>query len=105
MTSTPGGTSRVTTAPAPTKASAPTSTPGSSTAPLPIRQPRRRIGPRRSIPGGLRPAGGYEDVVLDHRPRGHVRRGLQLDARAQAHVVLDRGPAAHHGLVADAGPL
>ena len=40
------GTSRVTTAPAATNASSPTSTPGTSTALPPIRQPRRSVAPR-----------------------------------------------------------
>jgi hypothetical protein len=44
-TSLAGGTSRVTSAPAATKASAPISMPGRITTPLPIRAPRRMIAP------------------------------------------------------------
>jgi hypothetical protein len=49
-----GGTSLVTTAPAPTNASSPISTPGQRIAPPPIRAPRRIVGPaisswRRSV--------------------------------------------------------
>src|SRR5918995_3408278 len=58
MTSAPGGTSVVTTAPAATNASSPTSTPGNRTAPAPMRQPRRRVAPRSSMPSGRRPAVG-----------------------------------------------
>ena len=43
-----GGTSFVTTAPAPTNASSPTSTPGQRIAPPPTRAPRRIVGPRMS---------------------------------------------------------
>ena len=50
-------------------------------------------------------AGGDEDVVLDLGPGRDVRARLHADARADADVVLDRGPAAHHGLVADMGAL
>src|SRR3954468_6274389 len=48
MTTPRGGTSRVTTAPAATNASSPTSTPGVSTAAPPIRQARRSTAPRSS---------------------------------------------------------
>src|SRR5437773_702665 len=46
-----GGTSFVTTAPAPTKASSPISTPGQRIAPPPTRAPRRIVGPSISAGG------------------------------------------------------
>jgi dTDP-4-amino-4,6-dideoxygalactose transaminase len=50
-----GGTSAVTTAPAPTNASSPISTPGTSTAPPPTRQARRSSAPRSSYAASWRP--------------------------------------------------
>src|SRR5262249_8778626 len=47
-TTTRGGTSFTTTAPAPTNASSPISTAGHRTAPTPTRAPRRIVGPLRS---------------------------------------------------------
>ena len=54
MTTLRGGTSAVTTAPAATNASSPISTPGSSTAPPPIRQARRSVAPRSGVPRSWR---------------------------------------------------
>ena len=54
ITTARGATSRVTTAPAATKASSPTSTPGVSTTPPPIRQARRSTGPRSRSPAAWR---------------------------------------------------
>src|SRR3954453_10693787 len=54
MTTARAGTSRVTTAPAATNASSPTSRPGVSTAPPPTRQARRRVTPRRAWSRGWR---------------------------------------------------
>ena len=68
----------VTTAPAATNASSPTSTPGTSTAPPPIRQARRRVAPRSVVPSGMprhrvvvrrHRARADEDVVLDDASR------------------------------------
>ena len=58
-TTAPGGTSRVTTAPAPIKAGAPIVTPGSSTAPAPTIAPASMVAPRR--------------VALASRERGSAR--------------------------------
>jgi hypothetical protein len=54
ITSERGGTSRVTTAPAPTNASSPISTPGSRTAAPPTRQARRSVAPRSAWSGPWR---------------------------------------------------
>src|SRR5829696_1132556 len=58
ITRAPGGTSRVTTAPAATNASSPISTPGSRTAAAPTRQARLSVAPRSSTSGARRPAVG-----------------------------------------------
>ena len=66
----------VTTAPAPTKASSPISTPGQDHAPPPTRQARRRVGGVAGLAGR----------VAAHRV---VVRGV--NARADEDVVLDHG--------------
>src|SRR4051812_3440010 len=55
ITTARAGTSRVTTAPAATNASSPTSTPGTTTTPPPTRQARRSTAPRRVWSGPWRP--------------------------------------------------
>ena len=82
-----GGTSFVTTAPAPTNASSPISTAGQSTAPPPTRAPRRIVGPSISVVPPLGAAhevvvrrddaGRDEDVLLERRVGGDV--GARLD--------------------------
>ena len=97
------GTSSVTTAPAPTNASSPTSTPGQITAPPPMRQARRSVGASQRSPFGVaahgvvvgqRHARADEDVVLDDAAGGDVAVRLHLDAVADRHVVVDRAAAA-----------
>ena len=62
------GTIRVTTAPAPTKASSPMSTPGRRTAPPPMRQARRRVAPRSGISCECREA-VWSFVVIAQGPK------------------------------------
>ena len=85
-----GRMSRVTTAPAPTNASSPTSTPGVSRTPPPTRHARRSTGPA-SRSAGREPghgvvvhrhdAGADEHVVLDGRPAGEPDVRLEPHAR------------------------
>ena len=67
MTTLRAGTSLVTTAPAATNASSPTSTPGSSTAPPPIRHARRSVAPCSGVPRSRRPIASSL-VVIAHGP-------------------------------------
>ncbi len=109
------GTSFVTTAPAPTNASSPISTPGQRIAPPPTRAPRRIVGPAMSSWRALRAAhevvvrrhdaGSDEDVVLERRVGGDVRLRLDLRQRAHRRVVLDQRAAAEHDVVADRDAL
>ena len=95
-----GGTSRVTTAPAPTNASSPTSTPGVSRTPPPTRHARRSTGPASRWPGGapwcrrsmVTTAGAHEHVVLD---RGSTPR--EPDVGLKAHPRPDRSGRADRG--------
>ena len=98
------GTSFVTTAPAPTNASSPISTPGHRIAPPPMRAPRRIVGPGHQLVAALGAAhevvvrgddaGRDEHVLLERRVRGDV--GIRLDPRARpdGRVVLDERAAA-----------
>ena len=83
-------TSRVTTAPAATNASAPISTPGTSTTPPPTRQARRKVGPCSGAPPGWRPIvlsfvvntpGPRNTSSSTHRAGGDVHPGLDQHAR------------------------
>ena len=110
-----GGTSFVTTAPAPTNASSPISIPGHRMAPPPMRAPRRIVGPSQQLEPLLRAAHevvvrGHdarcdEDVLLERRVGRDVR--VRLDARhgADRGVVLDERAAAHDDVVADRDAL
>ena len=110
-TITRGATSFVTTAPAPTNASSPISIPGQSTAPPPMRAPRRIVGPLTSVVPSLGAphevvvrrddARRDEDVLLERRVRGDVGLGLDLRHRADRRVVLDERAAAEDDVVAD----
>ena len=114
-TSARAGTSFVTTAPAPTNASSPISTPGHRIAPPPTRAPRRIVGPCDQLVAPLGAAHEVvvrrhdarrdEDVLLERRVRGDVGVGLDLRQRADRRVVLDERAAADDDVVADRDAL
>ena len=91
-----GGTSFVTTAPAPTNASSPISTPGQRIAPPPTRAPRRIVGPFDQLVALLGAAhevvvrrddaGRDEDVLLERRVGGDV--GARPGSSSRAPIVV-----------------
>src|SRR3972149_2445707 len=96
------GTSRMTTAPAPTVAKRPTSVPATNTAPAPTEQPSRsrivltvQSSPPARVPWV--PA----RVVGDLRAAAEAHAGIDVGARADDAVVADHGALAHLGTIPD----
>ena len=104
-TTVPGATSRVTTAPAPTKAPAPMVTPPRITAPLPIEAPRQtRVGNHLPVGLGLEPAVGRRarvEIVDEHDPVADEDLVLDRHALADERVALDLASGADHGVLLD----
>ncbi len=118
----PGGTSRVTTAPAPTSAPAPTRTPPSTTAPDPIDAPRSTTVSRRSQSASRlkRAVRGRrsrvlvvdehhavpdEHLVLDRHTVADERMALDLAVRADHRTALNLDERADPRVVADPAPV
>lgn len=112
-TMTPGGTSFVTTAPAPTMALAPMISPGRITAPPPDRSALANGGDReavrvdlgaREFVVGERDVRADEDIVLDAQAIPELHPALDRGAVADDHIVFDENLRADVAVTADPGP-